>query len=440
MTDILTRLRTLDAGRVHYRLLVLAGIGWMFDAMDTGMVSFVLPVLAQDWNLPPAQLGYIVSIAFAGMAAGAAAGGWLADRFGRKTVFAAAMLVYGTATGLCALAHNMETLLFYRFWVGVGLGAQLPAAVALVGEYAPPKVRGRFIVLLESFWGLGWLAAALAAYFLIPKLGWQAAFAVGALPVLYVPLVWKYIPESVPYLVSRGKIEEAHRLVCRLEREAGREPAAAAEAAPAPVPERPRFGMLWQPPFARRTLMLWAVWFGIMFSYYGIFTWLPKLLVAQGHTVVKTFEYVLWMIVAQLPGYLAAAALVEKIGRKATLAGFLAACAVCAWLFGRSVSPAELVVWGGLMSFFNLGAWGVLYTYTPELYPLRFRAFASGWAGSAGRIGGIAAPAVVASLMDAGGGFGLIFFMFAAVMMSAAALIAWLGEETKGRDLEEISS
>lgn len=92
------------------------------------------------------------------------------------------------------------------------------------------------------------------------------------------------------------------------------------------------------------------------------------------------------------------------------------------------------------MSFFNLGAWGVLYTYTPELYPLRFRAFASGWAGSAGRIGGIAAPAVVASLMDAGGGFGLIFFMFAAVMMSAAALIAWLGEETKGRDLEEISS
>ena len=116
-----------------------------------------------------------------------------------------------------------------------------------------------------------------------------------------------------------------------------------------------------------------------MFSYYGIFTWLPKLLVAQGHTVVKTFEYVLWMIVAQLPGYLAAAALVEKIGRKATLAGFLAACAVCAWLFGRSVSPAELVVWGGLMSFFNLGAWGVLYTYTPELYPLRFRAFASGW-------------------------------------------------------------
>ena len=174
--------------------------------------------------------------------------------------------------------------------------------------------------------------------------------------------------------------------------------------------------------------------------YYGIFTWLPKLLVEQGNTVVKTFEYVLVMIVAQLPGYIAAAALVEKIGRKATLAGFLAACAVCAWFFGQSSSVAEVMAWGSLMSFFNLGAWGVLYTYTPELYPLRFRAFASGWAGAIGRIGGILAPMVVAQMVGGSGGFGNIFMMFAGVMMLIVLVILALGEETKGRMLEEISS
>ena len=438
--DILSRLQNLPPSRFHYKLLVLVGIGWLFDAMDTGMVSFVLPALGKDWNLQPAELGWIVSIAFAGMALGAVAAGWLADRFGRKTVFAATMLVYSVFTGLCAFAPDLPALLLCRFFVGVGLGGQLPVAVSLVSEYAPPKVRGRFIVLLESFWGLGWLAAALASYFLIPQTGWHSAFLVGALPLLYVPLVWKLVPESVPYLLHKGRVGEAHRLVCRLEAEAGITPAAQAVAAPAAPRTRNRFASLWRKPFARRTLMLWMVWFGIVFSYYGIFTWLPKLLVEQGNTVVKTFEYVLVMIVAQLPGYLAAAVLVEKIGRKATLAGFLAACALCAWFFGRSTGAAQIMFWGSLMSFFNLGAWGVLYTYTPELYPLQFRAFASGWAGSVGRIGGILAPLAVAALVDGSGGFGTVFMMFAGVMLLVATVILLLGEETRGRTLEDISA
>lgn len=437
--DILSRLQALPPGRFHYRLLLWVGIGWLFDAMDTGLVSFILPRLGEDWGLTPAQLGQVVSIAFVGMALGAVAAGWLADRFGRKTVFAATMAVYGAATGLCAFAPDIATLLVCRFFVGIGLGGQLPVAVSLVGEYAPPQVRGRFIVLLESFWGLGWLAAALVSYFLIPSHGWRGAFLIGALPLFYVPLVWKLIPESVPYLLSRGKTDEAHALVSRLEKQAGIAPAGEALAAPVAPRRRIRFAELWQPPFAKRTLMLWTVWFGIVFSYYGIFTWLPKLLVEQGNTVVKTFEYVLVMIAAQLPGYFAAAVLVEKIGRKATLSGFIAACAVCAWFFGQSTAAAEIMLWGSLMSFFNLGAWGVLYTYTPELYPLHFRAFASGWAGAVGRIGGILAPMAVAAMVGSADGFGRIFMMFAGVMLLVAAAIAVLGEETKGRTLEDIN-
>lgn len=205
--DILTRLHNLPPSRFHYKLLVLVGIGWLFDAMDTGLVSFVLPALGKDWALAPAQLGWIVSIAFVGMALGAVFSGWLADRFGRKTVFAGTMVVYSIATGLCAIAPDLTVLLVCRFFVGVGLGGQLPVAVSLVSEYAPPKVRGRFIVLLESFWGLGWLSAALVSYFFIPQTGWHSAFLFGALPLFYVPLVLKFVPESVPYLLSRGKTD-----------------------------------------------------------------------------------------------------------------------------------------------------------------------------------------------------------------------------------------
>lgn len=437
--DILTRLHNLPAGRFHYRLLLLVGIGWLFDAMDTGMVSFVLPVLTKQWQLTPAQSAWIVGIAFAGMALGAVAGGRAADRFGRRNVFAASMMVYGAATGLCALAPDVDSLLVWRFAAGIGLGAQLPVAVSLVSEYAPPQLRGRFIVLLESFWGLGWLAAALASYFLIPRYGWASAFALGALPLPYALWVRTRLPESVPYLLGRGRVQEAHEIVCRMEAAAGRQPESRALAAVPPATKPPRFAELWRPPFARRTLMLWPVWFGIVFSYYGIFTWLPKLLVGQGHTVVQTFEYMLVLITAQLPGYFAAAVLVEKIGRKATLALFLAACSLCAWRFGGAQSADAVLAWGAAMSFFNLGAWGVLYTYTPELYPVRFRAAGSGWAAAAGRLGGIAAPSAVALLLQRQSGFDAIFAMFAGVMAAVVVLILVLGEETRSRTLEDIS-
>ena len=437
--DILTRLQALPLGRFHFRLLGLIGLGWLFDAMDTGMISFVLVKLGPEWGLNRSQLGWVVSIGFIGMALGAVLSGWLADRYGRPTVFVATMLLYGAATGGCALAGQLDTLLFWRFWVGVGLGGQLPVAVALVSEYAPARQRGRLIVLLESFWGLGWLGAALVSYYLIPSLGWRSAFAVGALPLLYALLVWRHLPESVAYLIGAQRLDEAHALLCRLESQAGLTPAPTA-IAPAPTVKTPnRLRELWRPALARRTLMLWLIWFGIVFSYYGIFTWLPQLLADQGFTIVKTFRYVLWLILAQLPGYFAAALLVEIIGRKITLAGFLGACALCAYQFGGSASNGEILWWGCWMSFFNLGAWGVLYTYTPELYPVRCRAFGAGWAGAIGRLGGIIAPLVVAE-MSGPTGFSRIFLMFALVLAAVVLVIVALGEETRGRTLEEISA
>jgi putative MFS transporter len=438
--DIVARLERIPVSSFHYKLLIITGLGWMFDAMDTGIIAFVLPALAKTWQLSQAQMGFIGSMGLIGMALGAVLAGTVADKIGRKKMFAATLVVYSIATGLCGLAWSYESLLVFRFLVGFGLGGQLPVAVTLVTEYSPPGERGRFIVLLESFWGVGWLAAALIAYLLIPHFGWQIGFFIGAAPALYVFYIWRTIPESVRYLLSQGNIEAAHAIVSGIEQNAGIEPAADMIAPKNATCERTGFRDIWIPKFFKRTLMLWLIWFGIVYSYYGIFTWLPSLMIGQGYTILKSFEFVLIMTIAQLPGYFAAAYLVDRIGRKATLAGFLGACAVCAYFFGMAGSPAAVLIWGCLMSFFNLGAWGVIYTYTPELYPTKIRALGSGWAAAIGRIGGILAPTIVGYMITGPNGFTRVFGMFTAVLLVVAAIIWIMGEETKGKSLDEINS
>ena len=415
----------------------------MFDAMDTGIIAFVLPTLAKAWSLTTQEMGLIGSMGLVGMAVGAIFAGELADRFGRKRMFMATLVLYSVATGLCSVAWSFSSLLVFRFLVGFGLGGQLPVAVTLVTEYAPPAVRGRFIVLLESFWGVGWLLAALISYFVIPAFGWHAAFLLGALPALYVFHIFRWIPESVRYLLNKGRTAEAEAIVRRIEDSCGMSaPVSAvseAEAEEETAVVKSSFRELLTPAFIKRTLMLWCLWFGIVYSYYGIFTWLPSLMVTHGFTQIKSFEYVMLMTVAQLPGYIAAAYCVERLGRKATLVGFLISCAVCAYFFGQGGSTAAVLAWGCGMSFFNLGAWGVVYSYTPELYPTSIRAMGSGWAAAIGRVGGILAPTLVGILLARQGDFSDIFLMFTGVMVGAALIVAVLGPETKGLRLDEIS-
>lgn len=438
--DLVARVQRLPLGHFHYRLLLVTGLGWMFDAMDTGLIAFIMPRMAQSWQLLPTEKAWVVSIGFVGMAAGAVLAGGIADKIGRKTVFAATLVIYSIATALCGLAPNLTWLFVFRFIVGLGLGGQLPVAVSMVSEYVPARVRGRFIVLLESFWGVGWLVAALIAFFVIPACGWQITFIICGIPAIYVFYVWRKIPESVPYLINCGRVEEAHKIVCSLEKEAGIEVIQKIEVAPVSDKHTVSFTQLWSSGLARRTIMLWIIWFGIVYSYYGIFTWLPSLLEQHGFSIVKSSKYILILILAQLPGYLAASWLIEKIGRKATLSTFITACAFCAYFFGQAASDSAIILWGCLLSFFNLGAWGVLYTYTPEQYPANIRAFGSGWASAIGRLGGIVAPLVVTHIMatwqDA---FSSVFLMFTGVLLFVAIIIIVLGEETRGRTLEAIS-
>ena len=177
------------------------------------------------------------------------------------------------------------------------------------------------------------------------------------------------------------------------------------------------------------------MWFGINFSYYGAFIWLPSLLVSQGFDLVKSFGYTLIITLAQLPGYAVAAWLIEIWGRRVTLAVFLTGSAVAAGLFGLANSPATIIAAGMALSFFNLGAWGALYAIGPELYPTSTRGSGTGAAAAFGRIASIIAPLLVPLLLDLGDTV-MVFGVFAAAFV-VAALAAFTLPERKGYALED---
>ena len=392
------------------RLLVTSGLGWMFDAMDVGLLSFILAALKLDWGLTAGQMGWLGAVNSIGMAVGAVMFGMMADRIGRKHVFVITLLLFAIASGLSAFATTLTVLFVLRFFIGMGLGGELPVASTYVSERVPAHERGRIVVLLESFWAAGWLLAALIAYFVIPQFapdtGWRVAMLLGALPALYALYLRRSLPRDEPML-ERVSVP----------------------------PWTQRLARLWSADYRRNTLMLWLLWFMVVFSYYGMFLWLPSVMVAKGYTLIKSFEYVLIMTLAQLPGYFTAAWLIERAGRKFVLVVYLLGTAASAWAFGNAGTESTLLLYGVLLSFFNLGAWGGLYAYTPENYPTAIRGSGVGTAAAIGRVGGIIGPLMIPTLGAAGWSTSAIFTLFAVSISIGALAVLLLGRETRGQEL-----
>ncbi|QXE17439.1 MFS transporter [Clostridium sp. 001] len=444
MSSISRRIEKLPVTPMLWTVLFLSGIGWLFDAMDQGMMAGVMASIGKSWKLTPADLGLLGSASAVGMAIGAAVAGMVADKYGRRTVVTFTLVLYGLASAVSGISPNFSILLLLRFLTGLGLGGELPAASTLVSEFSPAKSRGRMVVLLESFWAWGWIAAALIAYLLIPIYGWRIGFFLGGIPALYAAYLRRNIPESPRYLEQKGRLEEADGIVRKMEQQAG---IINNEIAVTDLPKNEKMSSitladLWSKAYFRRTIVLWVLWLGINFGYYGFVLWTPTLLVGKGFSLVKGFQFTLIMSIAQLPGYYSAAYLIEKIGRKVVLVVYLIGTSLSAYLFGQATSAATVLAFGCLLYFFSLGAWGAVYAYTPEVYPTRVRGSGAGWAAAIGRIGAIAAPYIVGLVYETKGkqvGFTYVFLMLTIVFAVVAVVVALVGIETKGRALDEIN-
>lgn len=390
------------------KLLGVAGLGWLFDAMDVGILSFVIAALKVDWNLSVQQMGWIGSVNSIGMAVGAFVFGIYADRVGRKKIFIITLLLFSIASGLSAFTTTLAAFMVLRFFVGMGLGGELPVAATLVSESVPAKERGRVVVLLESFWAAGWLLAAIISYFIIPSYGWQVALLLTALPAFYALYLRINLPDSPQFTAKKNVLRSVSTNIKEV----------------------------WSKKYLRPTIMLWIVWFTVVFSYYGMFLWLPSVMILKGFTLIQSFKYVLIMTLAQLPGYFSAAWLIERMGRKFVLVTYLLGTAASALVFGNAETLGMLIGAGVFLSFFNLGAWGALYAYSPEQYPTVIRATGTGMAASFGRLGGILGPLLVGTMLAADYGVGWIFAIFCGAIVIGAMAVAFLGTETKQLELE----
>lgn len=389
------------------KLIAISGFSWMFDAMDVGILSFIIAALQKDWNITLKQMSWIGSVNSIGMAVGALLFGMLADRMGRKAVFMFTLVLFSVGSGLSAFAPTLTIFLILRFLIGMGLGGELPVASTLVSESVPVNERGKTVVLLESFWAGGWLLAALISYFVIPKFGWQTALIITALPAFYVLYLRRNLPDS-----PRFHVDQAQKLSVI-----------------------GRLGSVWSKPYVRQTVMLWVLWFCVVFSYYGMFLWLPSVMVMKGFSLIKSFQYVLIMTIAQLPGYFTAAWLIERAGRKFVLITYLIGTTVSAYFFGSADSLVALMLSGIFLSFFNLGAWGALYAYTPEQYPTEIRGTGVGMATAFGRIGGILGPLLVGYLVSQKTSINTIFVIFCITIIVGVLAVLLFGKETKQKEV-----
>ena len=444
------RLERLPFSSYHRLLFIVIALAFFFDSVDLGTMTFVLGSIKQEFGLSTAAAGLVASASFFGMVFGAAVAGLLADRFGRRPVFQWSMVLWGVASYLCSTAHDVNSLIAYRVVLGIGMGMEFPVAQALLSEFVPTASRGRLIALMDGFWPLGFITAGIVSYFVLPQFGWRTVFALLAIPAVFVLVVRRIVPESPRWLEHRGRLAHADAVLNDIETKVLR---ATGLASLPPIPDmdavpfrqRPRsaFREIWSDVYRKRTIMVWTLWFFALLGFYGLTSWLGALMQQSGVTVTKSVLYTVLISLAGIPGFLCAAWLVERWGRKPTCVASLMGGAAMAYLYGQAVlhgGDLTLVISAGFaMQFFLFGMWAALYTYTPELYGTGARATGSGFASAVGRIGSLIGPYVVGLVLPVFGQSG-VFTLGALSFVLAAAAVAVLGIETKGRALESLSS
>lgn len=439
--NIVGRLERLPMTGFQRRLFAVIASAWLVDQIDVALLTFLLGSITAQFHLTPLEIGTLAATTFAGQLVGNLVAGTASDLYGRRAVFQWTMILWGLASFAAALSWSTASLMVFRFLIGAGVGGEAPVAQALVSEYLPAQVRGRYIAIMEGFWAVGFVLSGAISFFLLPQLGWRWVFAaVGGLAIV-VFWVRRAVPESPRWLAGRGREAEADAIVARLEAEVERRTGCALPE-PAPVAHDLDAANPWQtlfaPAYRQRTAMAAGLWFFALLGYFGLSSWLALLLQAKGFTLVKSVGFVTLITIGGIPGFAAAAWCLEAIGRRSTTALFLLASAVAAYVYGAMSAPTPLFVAGFVMQFFLFGMWSCLYAYTPELYPTRARATGAGFASACGRVGAIAGPIVVGTLV-ARIGQPAVFALGAGSFVIAAALVLMLGIETRGRTLEAIS-
>ncbi len=423
-------------------IIAVAAAGFFFDSFDIVIVSYALPVIKQEFGLDPKQLGLIGSAALAGMGLGSWFWGWVADRWGRRVVFAATVMMFSVCTGVAGLSMSLGFLVGARFLTGLGLGGMVPIDQALVAEYAPARIRGRVSAMLPLCWPIGIFAAAGAGLLIVPHFGWRWLFTLGSLPALLVFFIRRGVPESPRWLADRGRHEEARASLRYIGVDEATIGQARNEIAALPVPQADReatFGDLFTAPYARRVAHTWLMWFCSGFAATAFSVWLPSIFATYYHIgLTRSLTYTFIVAGTSVVGRIVSFSLIDLFGRRALIVIGYGVAGGAALMFTQATTETALLATAMLYGAFADIASLAMTVYTPEVYPVRIRgkgaAIAMGW----GRFGGMISP-IVAGFLISADNLIWVWGLMAAFQFTASGLTLLLARETSGRNLEAVA-
>jgi MFS transporter, putative metabolite:H+ symporter len=442
--SIIARLERLPISRELTVARIVIGSATFFDAYTVLAIAYAMPVLAQEWNLTPGQIGAIISAGYVGQIFGALFFGWLAERIGRLNVLLITVVVFTSMDFACLFAWDATSMMAFRFFQGIGTGGEVPVASAYMNEFVSAKRRGRFFLLYEVLFLFGLLSAGLIGYFLVPIYGWQAMFIVGLAPaILTIPMRW-FMIESPRWLLSVGRAQQASDVVTRMENGLLRRGISldTPSAAVRPLDKaRSDVRELFKGVYLPRTVMLVALWVCSYMVANGLITWLPTLYRQIFQLPLQTsLAYGFATSACGCAAALLCALYIDKVGRKVwyTFAFFLAAVPMVILAALGATSAQEVLIFATAGYAIIQTVTFSLYLYSAELYPTRLRAVGAGFGSAWLRIASSIGPLLVGWVV---GNYSInyVFLVFGIVLAFGGIICLLFAIETKGRVLEELS-
>ncbi|HOV80391.1 MAG TPA: MFS transporter [Bacillota bacterium] len=448
--NLVMRLENLPVAKWHLIMAMVLCFTILFDAYDSTILSVGLPQIMEQWQLNKVQAGILGSAGFVGMLIGALLSGIMADRFGRLRVIYTTILIYSILTGVAVFSKNFEQLYFLRICIGIGLGGLIPVGSTYMAEYVPAKVRGRFVSIFNACFSLGVALAYTLGFLIVVPYGWRWGFAIGVLPFLMYFVAKASLPESVRYLLEKGKIEEAVRTVEKIEKRVLNKVTVPFEEAVRIEKEiagthrsGTRIGVtdLFTRGMARYTIVVAIAWFSLQYCVYAIMVWMPVVLRTElGFKLATGLSF---LALGSLLGALAtplSGVSADSIGRKISLCCIFVLYGILPYflfLFGKDPLTGFILLMATLIVVGLIN--GIVYVYSPENFPTKARGARMGFVTAVGRVGAIAGPTIVGFIYSVAG-FVWVLHVNMALLVFAALVVWAFGRETKGKVLEEIEA
>jgi putative MFS transporter len=439
--EILARLDRIPVWPHPWRVLAVVGAGFFFSFFDVVNIGFALPVITRQFDLSSQSASWAITSGLIGYILGSFLDSRIADRFGRRPSLFLSVSAFSLGSILSATSQSLEWLIVWRLLAGMGIGAEIALVTTYMAEVTPAPVRGRFTGWSIAAGFLGFAAVPFVALLLVPNYawGWRALFVAGGLGGILILFMRRNLPDSPRWLLDQGRIEEAAAAVAEAERVATRRlgrPLPAPEPAMHTPSQAAGLSALFQPPYALRLVLIASVWF---LYYVGNYAWLtlaPELLEKAGLELSRDIASLSVTGIGFVAGAVAAVLLSDRLERRLTAAGVAGIWAIALCIIGRF--PSTGVVMGvGFLASFTIGLIiPILYTYTGENFPTRFRATAVALSDGFGHLGGAFCGQIVFAIYGVFG-FGGAFAGMALTGLLAGILLLF-GTNSSGRSLDRI--